>query len=337
MGDYDLNRRNVLAGMAAVGGSGALVGGTTGALFSDEATFGNDTISASTSVSGVVDIQVETETESDPPSVSYGVTLPDGGNNNNPSYVWVRTSECPSSIGLANALSVELRVECNDGSSTIGSGTLTEVLTSTALTEGTLLCEDGGCFQPGEQQTLVLEVTGVADQYQGSDSVEFELEFYGQQCRYTAATENPFAPASAIGECEPTTALSQSHAISFIAFCSRDGSDFDARIEEVLATDAYGNPTSVRWNTGSGNHADYVVVKAGQQFTIYDYTNVRYDNGVATVGDSGAEFNGTAPNSRSSEPCRLATDKVGDEEFPASGTHTKLEYDGTFQTEGDDD
>jgi hypothetical protein len=332
MGEHELNRRKILSGIAAVGGTGAIVGSGVGAFYSDEATFGNDTLEPSASIAGTVDLELQVESFEYPTKVEYTVDLSADGDNN-PAYVWLRTKRCPSSLELAEALTVELSINCDGRDETIDRGTLIDVLTRQDRRNGRLLCEDSPCLQPGDDLTLILEVTGITDEYDGDPQLEFEFEFYGRQCRYTEATENPFDPGETIEECRST---SGDETISFIAFCSRSGATLDPTIQEVLATDDDGDPTSVQWSTDAD--VDYVVVKGGQYFTIYDYSDHSYQGGIATTGgDSSADFYGTAGNHYSSQPSELADWKLDVSEFPNDGTSVKLEYDEESGFGGEDE
>ena len=86
MRDNQLSRRKVLGALATTGGAGALVGTGTGALFSDEETFTNNGITASKSVAGVVDVDVEANVLKGGTGVIYDITLPEKVNNN-PAYI----------------------------------------------------------------------------------------------------------------------------------------------------------------------------------------------------------------------------------------------------------
>ncbi len=328
MSDNQLSRRKVLTALATTGGAGAVGGIGTGAFFSDEESFTNNGITASKSVAGTVDLEVDVASLSDAEGVKYSVNLPEGVNNN-PSNVWVRAETCPPDS--ADHIDVKVQLVCDGHSQLIAEGTLKDVLE--ALRQGTKLECDGSCFQPGESADLELEVTDVRPGAQSG--IEFVFEFYAEQCRYNTDVDNPFDPLS---DCEETDTSGK--AISFIAFCSESGETLNPDIT-AINSEKDGEPTSVDWTTDAG--VDYVVVKSGQNFTIYDYNGA--DSGTATTGgDPDADFYGRVSggakngfsegadgpgsgNNASSVPCELAADIVGDGDFPDGGTSTKLEAD----------
>jgi predicted ribosomally synthesized peptide with SipW-like signal peptide len=347
MGNQEVSRRKVLSGIAATGGAGVLVGQGTTALFSDEETFTDNSIKASGSTAGIVDLEVDIENLQNADGTRYSISVPEG-DNNNPSYIWVQ-AKCPTPIGAAEDIEVELRVECGSSQDyTIGSGELRDIVDS--LRNGEILqctdSDDDRCFQPGESVDLVLEVTDV----ETKSSLDFEFEFYGSQCRYNTGAENPFDPLPACDT--PTPTPTPQNAVSFIAFCSESGDSLALNSASdmitVKTTDGDSNPLEVGWETDSP--VDYVVVKSGQNFTIYDYadTNNEPDDGtVVTGGDSAADFygrvygdknngftdestgsgtNSGSANNASSVPCELAADIVGNGDFPDGGTSYKLEW-----------
>jgi len=201
MGDNQLSRRKVLGALATTGSAGALVGTGTGALFTDEETFTDDGIRASESVAGTLDLELEANVLENGTGVIYDITLPEGVNNN-PSYIWFQTG-CPEPLELGCTTEIEIRVDCNrdgDADTLVASGLARDMLN--ALRNGTLLCDGNTpCLRPGETRTLEIEVTDNPESgYDGPEGpLEFELEFYGQQCRYNTGTENPFDP---VEECE---------------------------------------------------------------------------------------------------------------------------------------
>lgn len=333
MNDKQLSRRKVLGALATTGGAGALVGTGTSALFTDEETFANNSISASESVAGSVELEVDVDPLSDAEGVKYSVNLPEGVNNN-PSHVWVRAKTCPDPLSSADELEVELRLECNGSTVTLERGQLLSVIN--ALRGGRKVecggSNDGQCFQPGESADLVLEVLDVDSG--AAPRVEFVFEFYAEQCRYNIDPDNPFDPSP---DCERTPG----HAISFIGFCSESGEPLEPEITQVNSR-SDGEPTSVDWETGSD--VDYVVVKSGQNFTIYSSNSNNRTAGTATTGgDPAADFYGRVSgsvedgftggqgdkpgrgNRAAAEPCELAADIVGDGNFPDDGTSTKLD------------
>ena len=204
----ELSRRKVLAGIASAGGTGAIVGQGTAALFSDEETFTNNTIEASNNVAGVVDIDVTVEKGSDEGEVVFVISLPEDDSadvkdvNNNPSHVWVRSVDCPPEGSGGSDLNVNLVLECDGSEETLQSDTrLGDVLSSDELRDGRLLgCDPGGntsdpedCLRPGETRKLKIRPT--QDPSILDEDISFTLKFYAQQCRYNTEPEiqNPFS------------------------------------------------------------------------------------------------------------------------------------------------
>jgi len=285
MSDNQLSRRQVLGALATTGGAGAIVGTGTGALFSDEETFTDNGIRASSSVAGVVDIDIDYDVISDGTGVVYDVTLPDGVNNN-PSYIWFR-ADCPTEeeVDLACATNITVEVECDGETVTVASGSVRDVFN--ALRNGTLLCGgDAACLEIGETQTLEIKITGVDDWYDGdTKTLTFDLEFYGEQCRYDTGAENPFDDRET---CEPCV-----QGVSWIAFCA-EGPEAEAPMPKG-STELIESGTAVDWETE--NDVDYVAVKTGlggqnEPYIVYDYRDEEKTSGIARVGDENADFRG---------------------------------------------
>lgn len=331
--------------LATTGGAGALAGSGTSALFTDEETFTDNGLRASTSVAGVVDIDV-TATAPDDSTVDYEVAVPDDGNTN-PVYLWLRAG-CPEHPELACATDLELRVDCESGP--IASGPARDVLDR--LRNGTQLC--GGqnpCLQPGETRTVTAEVTGQPGTgYDGPEGpLAFDLEFYGAQCRYDRGAENPFAERDSCPSCEPATGTQE---VSWITFCIKgSGSESPPDPAPTAGTELVENGTAVHWETEEP--VDYVVLKTGlggpnEPYTVYDYRSEDRTSGVARVGDTGADFRGTRDASEftgcpdsggqpDSCPCQYAKDVIEGQNGEFQGTSTKLEeVGGELSTEGSD-
>ena len=337
MGEQDLSRRQILTGVVAAGGAGALGGRGTTALLSDRETFTNNSIQASASTAGTVEVDVGVSEVSDPVGVKFSVDLP--GGNNNPSYIWVQSKDCPD--GNLEVINVELRVECGTTSNTIATGSLLEVINE--LREGVQLrCStDERCFDPGESVELILEVTSVTDESNfandeqvfgnnnsNPDKIELNFEFFAEQCRYNDSSTRPFDSKTSCSSGEEGNGGGKG--ISFIAFCSNSGNDLSANITNINSTTDDGQPNSVDWSTEES--VDYVITKSGQNFTVYDYTNDPQNNGTAiTGGGNNEDYYVNADNSMSSSPCELAADIVNDGENDGdgnfSGESIKLEDD----------
>lgn len=291
MGKSELSRRKVLASLTAAGSSGVVVGSWTGALFNDQEWFGDDAITASTSVAGVVNIAVDVDTRTSGTGVTYSITLPDRESNNS-SYVWIRTSQCPSPDELAAAAAVELRIECHSGSTT-ERARLSEVLDR--FRDGRLLCggDSDPCLQPGETWELELEVHSIEDGYDGPPGpIEFELEFYGEQCRYNEEPESPFEDT--IPAC--VTTGDRTPGISFVAFCSGEDSLSCDDIElEVTETKPGPEPIAVDWE--STTPVDAAVLKAGQTLERFEFDAA--ETGSLRVGEGEPAEEVVSPSS----PC----------------------------------
>ncbi|TKX55670.1 hypothetical protein EXE44_16100 [Halorubrum sp. SS7] len=295
----DLTRRQVLSGIAVTGGAGALTGRGTAAIFTDEETFTNNALTASTSSAGVVELDVTVDSLDSADGLNCTISVPDL-TNNNPSYIWVQPATCPEPIDEAEQVDVELRIDRDGGDSVvIVAGTLKSVINELREDEGAVLRsvnDDPRCFEPGESVDLVLEVISSAT----DADFDFELEFYAEQCRYNTGTSTPFP---SLGSCGGTTTQTV-NAISWIAFCSENNADLDP-IPEINATDG-DEPTSVDWKTESD--VDYVTVKSGQNFTVYNYSDSSSttDGTVMSGNDGGADYYDTdPPNNVSSTPCNL--------------------------------
>ena len=325
----DLTRRQVLSGIAVSGGAGALTGrGTTG-LYSDGELFTNNSVTASTSTAGVVDLDVAVDSLGDADGLVYTVEVPDLANNN-PSYIWVQPVTCPDPIDAADDVNVELRVECPDSDETvtIAEGTLRGVIDGLRTNAGEpLRCsgETARCFEPGENVELVLEVTGSGT----TEDFAFELEFYAEQCRYNSGATTPF---DSLAQCDTGDETTPAKGISWIAFCSGSDVALAPTIHDPGDFDDDGAPRSLTWETDAG--VKYVVVKSGQNFTIYDYSGgSTTTDTVTTGGNDDADFYGSEPSdSRSSDPCELAAEKFGSGSFSSSGTSVKLEWDEENET-----
>ncbi|WP_254838366.1 SipW-dependent-type signal peptide-containing protein [Natronomonas marina] len=215
MPDYSISRRQLLAGLAVTGGTGAVAGSGSAALFSDTETFEDNDVSASKSVAGVVDIEV-TVGSPNPGMAELRVSLPDDVNNN-PSHVWVRTKTCPDPVVAATTY-VEVYRVCGNDWTLIDQGTAFDVFTSETFREGFLLScgtDENDCLRPGETRTLVIQTPSAP-----SSDLDLELEFYAEQCRYGSAPgASPFAESETLGPDECGSPPSGKD-ISWIGFCA---------------------------------------------------------------------------------------------------------------------
>lgn len=336
MSDPRLSRREILSGIVVAGGAGSLVGVGTGALFTDEEVFSSNTVRASTNVGGVLDMGVTLEElPADMDGVRYRVSLPDGESSattNNPAYIWLRTLECPAPVELAERVQIEVTVTYDGGTAEvlIAEGSVLDILNDLRQGEHVGRLADSPCLQPGEEWLIDIEVTEVTGDEEITEQLTFELEFYGQQCRYQSGAVNPFDESEIIDTCGPDG--SDLNGISFIAFCGPSGMNPSVSIPSDAETDADGAPTSLDWETDGD--VTYVSMKTGNNWTIYDYREVTKTQGtVESGGDPDAAFFGSInpQGGTASEPCEVAAERAGDS-TGFDGDSVKFEFvDGTFE------
>ena len=351
MDKHELSRRKLLAGLATAGGAGGLVGTGTAAFFSDEELFANNSLNA-----GSLRLAVGNDAESDSDrrifevgmdspegSTTFPVTLPELdrlGNENNPAYVWLRTS-CPDPEDppvIAESLDVTLSYACGDGD-VIASGSV--VRFKNALSDGIRLdpdCElnaDPDCLEPNDSVQLRLD-WDLNDDYAGEEFTTLKFEFTAQQCRHNDGTRDPFPDE----ECELPW-----HGISNIGFCSSSGDPIDPEITAVTGSNGEDKPVIVDWETDV--EVDCVQVfygfEGGPRVNIYDYrdddtkmsgtvTSNPNDPNAAIRGyevnpkptPSGGDptpYNGA---SEASHPCGTANALLDGEDI--TGSKAKLEY-----------
>ncbi|MFB6163934.1 MAG: hypothetical protein ABEJ31_02135 [Haloarculaceae archaeon] len=240
-----LDRRRVLAGLAGVGGLGALSGVGTAAFLRD-----GEGLTQRLS-GGTLDLDVAWETPADcgesdgrvpltlalTPRDRSGhgtvdLTLPTSVPGQNPAALWLRTT-CPTPPSpLDDALRVELwnATTAGDraGASPLLAGTLREVLAAgvvglplDAAGDRDGAPDSGTCLAPGEVRRLRLEWALPRD-YAGPDaSTQTTLAFAAVQCRHDAGATNPFAsvdPADCGDDPEPSPDPdSRCYAISDVA------------------------------------------------------------------------------------------------------------------------
>lgn len=259
MSEYNISRRQLLAGLTVAGGAGTVTGGGSAALFSDTETFEDNEISASESIAGVVDIDVNVRSPN-ATTAELRVDLPDDVNNN-PSHVWVRTKACPAPAVAATTY-VEVYRVCKNDWTLIDEGTVFDVFTSQTFRDGFLLScgtDENDCLRPGENRTLVVRTPSAP-----SSDLELELEFYAEQCRYNGAPgASPFAASETLGPDECATPPSGKD-ISWIGFCATADTEltdgdltFTVDGDTLLLTDA---PDSL----------GAVVLKDGPELRVFD-------------------------------------------------------------------
>lgn len=217
-------RRRVLAAIAAAGGTGALTGGTSGALLRN-----GEALSASLAA-GTVDVAVEywldagavdpdspdgvvNGTRMDIPvgaldgntegSTLLRIALPQDGQPNNPASVWLRT-ECPTRTTLAEALTV--RLSYSDASGSRGAGFASGSLRQVADTLRTGERLDGDPSTAGDDclsESVFVLIEYEIGQYVGSETASLPLFVVGTQCRGADPDVNPFPASTVDEECEP--------------------------------------------------------------------------------------------------------------------------------------
>jgi len=363
MVDPELSRRKILAGMAVTGTSGALVGSGTVSLFTDEETFTNNNLTGSTSIAGTVEIDVTVQsTES---GIEFEISLPEsdtengnltvdngtGGTEeasykNNPAYIWVRTLSCPDPVSAASEIDVKVSLKEDGDDKILDSGSVFDVFATEDgddfdLNTGELLKLGGGngCLEPGGTRTLVI------DEIDGPDdtSAKIELEVYAEQCRYNSDPVNPFDSSETIDA--EDCGVDAGKALSFISFCVKDEEDQDAdvpdpEITKVKSRDDDGDPNWVEWKITNSVPVDYVVAKASNEFTMYDYTPDGATEGTVKTGGHQKsnvvvkQINpgqggtpGQGGMNPASDPCQLAVEEFEDPDATFDGEHVKLEDD----------
>lgn len=342
MDETPLTRREVLSGLAVVGGTGTFVGNYTAALFVDEERHGT------TLTAGGVDLVVDTPGGSSEGGVTLPVKLTRGEDDvprdrtelsvspkeeseSNPVYPWLGAS-CPDPPGIARRLWVTLRYAGTEEDGVIAEGTLLGV--AHLLRDGVALDPDGedtdprdrACLSPEESIGLVFEwelLPGPIPSSGGNDSITIDFEFVGRQCRHTDGTESPFP--------DDTDCSGVGHGISFIAFCEMS-SDLQPEDVEVTVEERNddGEPVTVAWtDERQGNAVDYVTVFFGSQgsptMKIYDIGDARAGTVTSIgIGDAAARIE-DARGKTASIPCETAHERLGGAgDF--DGTTVKLEY-----------
>lgn len=162
---------------------------------------------------------------------------------------------------------------------------------------------DQSCFHPetgGPCLRLEWCVPASAGNAIQGDGLAFDLVFHARQCRHSDGTGNP---------CESET--DADHAISFISFCTSDGTnEFDVEFSwSDEDTDEDGDLTSVDWSLVSDDvDVDTVVLYYATTFENFYYDSSSPTSGTATVGEGdevfdwppgGTTVSGQAP----SDPC----------------------------------
>jgi hypothetical protein len=331
MSKQQLSRRKVLAGLATAGGGSAFVGSGASALLTDEETFTNNAVRASTSVSGEMQLDVETRMIDAPSTFgndngklvpNWSVSIPDEeGENNNPGYVWLRLLNCPEPF-LAQHIRVDVGIRCETRTETLVEGrllTVADQLRAGIPIDGACMTTAPGeqaCLSPGDEITVVFDWS--LDGYRGdSASLPITFEFHALQCRYNDGSDNPFPEVERCGN-------ASNHAISYVAFCSNSDDPIEPDTT-VLASDEDG-PTEIEWETGQP--VTNVIVKAGQDCKLYSIngaTSGKVNSGHSDLADSDVEL----IDCNNSNPCSVSG---------SGGNSGKLEWEGgAFVNEAEDE
>jgi len=331
MGHREVTRRQLLAGLAGAGGIGATIGTGTAAMVSDRVTFQDATIRSGTvdlsvawatggsngSSGGTVEVPVELTADEPEQTVDLTVSLPDPDGKANPAYAWVR-STCPSGDDVADDLEVALRYPNCQTNCLLFDGTVSEFTSGVPLDADADATRPPGsqrCLEPGQGLDLELDLE-LDDEGQGA--AEFTLEFVGRQCRSTDGTDRPFPTTNCEGESR------HSHAISNLTLCTSAGDSIAADPASVLTTvseNEDGEPLVVDWETAVA--IDFVVVKAGTVFTIYDFRGQATSQGTASPEDPDAALPAIeAAQHTASAPCDLAARELGADGYQASASQT---------------
>lgn len=339
MGDDQLTRRDVLAGLGTLGagiGAGAVGYRATSAAFTDAERFAGNLLTAGEldiavdyavtirSYDGTTDARTGTVDGNAEGGVELGELHPgDRGRvdlcprvpaASNPAYLWlcgglVDTGNGPSATesgpydpghNLAEALQARVRYvtpsnddplwcpdSATDETGVILEGSFADVLSQLAAglpldADGRLrtLPGDQACFSPdGDHPCLRLEwcLPASAGNAVEGDTVEFDLVVRARQCRHTDGTTNP---------CTPDDDTPQ--AISFVSFCTADGSD-DFAVDlswDDTDTNADGEVTAVDWEITDGDpDIDTVVLYYATTFENTYYPDSSPTSGTAAVGE----------------------------------------------------
>ena len=309
MGDREVSRRQVLAGIATVGGSGVTLGVGSGALLSDGEITPSNTLAA-----GSLDLQVDTESgrrtggsaaidiefSADDRTGSERLTVSLPGTSS-PADVWVRAT-CLGDKELANALAVTLSsVNCDDGDqeAVVASGKTFEEFADN-LAGGIAIDgdseSDGTSCLPADD-TLCLELSWTLEEtFSGEIASGFTLEFVGRQCRNNDGHSSPFV--STAGSCGGSERTGKD--ISWVSFCAKDGEtlgagelDFEVEGDTLHLSDV---PPSL----------ETILLKYGTELRVFEEPNgsvFRTTTGGRTYAQEGPEFQGTSPPRSNSTPC----------------------------------
>lgn len=326
MGEYDVSRRQILAGLAGTGSAGALAGSGTAALFADEKNLVDNFFSV-----GKLDLAVEWETdgmdgssegdasipidvtrEKQEGSATLTVSLP--GSTNNPAYGWLRVT-CPDPAGatLAERLEATLAYD-GSGEYLVGSDAVSLVDFADELVGGVPLSPDGdanvasggqNCLRSTEEVTLVFDWELDPDEgYAGNESVSLTFEFVGRQCRNRTAT-NPFEESLS---CDGPPDEPGRSGISYIEIFACDG-DGEERLGKLELNDDYcGDQSGIgKSSIESGTYDLYPDDSSCDSDTDYDVyveNTETKDDGTETTA---VEFSVLGPDGPDSNPelCRV--------------------------------
>lgn len=286
------SRRQLLAGVAAIGVGAATGVGTAARLHDTES-------GAVVATAGTVDIEAHWHVDPGTPetlrttsqlgrgTASVGVPARTAATPTNPAHLWMRTPcapDCAGGDGLWSRLDVRV-VDRRDGQQWHGS--LCAVLTR--LSDGVYL----GRIDPGETREVSVEwrLTAAVDTV---ESLPFTLEFYAAQFRQNddAADETPNRPTAWDGpveRCASVVSAGPTPDISFVAFCGA-GLSSDELSLTLHTTD--GRTTAVSWHLDgtAAARVDEVVLKYDTRFEVFDTppatVRVGHGDGVVSLFES---------------------------------------------------
>lgn len=243
-----VSRRKLLSGVALAGSAGALTGVGAGALVVDDDTFFDnllrsgrldlavewtDATGGTTVSNGGVDLDVGPLTAGDAGHSEITVDLPqDGGEDNNPAHLWLRTN-CPSSTGdVAEALTVGLWYAHPDGSrlenGLVVAGSLCEVgndLRNGIPVDGDPTTPERDCLDATDGSPLRLRFEWSLDEaYEGTGTASVGLELFASQCRHDDGTASPFP---AVPTCDCGGDGADRHGVSFVEIWTCDAPEPD--------------------------------------------------------------------------------------------------------------
>lgn len=272
---------------------------------------------------------------SDATSIDFGTIRPgDSGAatlrctlEDNPAWVWLRTS-CPDdSCGLERGVDVTVWYDRDcDGSRgrepiVAADGTeLADVPLCTALSalhEGVLLDgnpESEGAGPLGGGETCCLGFEWDAGHFCGDDELEIDVELFARQRRHNPTPQNPWGSSCDV-VCDFDCPVCNYQGISFVAFCIEEGELSSGDVSFRPYYDFEGETYRIDWQSDVA--LDWVVLyygsRGGRYFENFDYDgqetsgsvqvnspgHTYYDSRLRWEGDSDVTALGQCPR----DPC----------------------------------